>query len=115
MVAPHDETEPETVNEALCSTTKEQYKRAMEEERESININQVWELINLPLCYKAIRNKQILKIKQKAVGIVEQDKACRVAKGYTQQKGIDYEETFFSNYQICLVSFNPSFGCKSRS
>ena len=57
MVAPHDEAKPKTISEALSSSAKEQSKRATEEEMESINTNQIWKLVDLPLGPKAIGNK----------------------------------------------------------
>ena len=61
---------------------------------ESMKVNQVWSLVDLPSSRKAIGNKWILKIKRKADGSIDRYKARLVAKGYTQQEGLDYEETF---------------------
>ena len=66
---------------------------AMKYEMESMRINQVWELVDLPLGKKSIGNKWVLKIKRKADGSIDKYKAQLVAKGYTQNEGIDYEET----------------------
>ena len=66
----------------------------MEEEKESMKIKQVWELVDPPKGRKPIGNKWILKIKRKEDGMIERHKARLVAKGYIQQEGIDYEETF---------------------
>ena len=66
----------------------------MEEEMTSMRSNHVWKLVDLPKGRKTIGNKWVLKIKRKADGSIERYKAHLVAKGYTQQEGIDYEETF---------------------
>ncbi|KAK0600749.1 hypothetical protein LWI29_018076 [Acer saccharum] len=78
----------------------------MKEEMDSMKSNHVWDLVDLPPGRNAIGNKWVLRIKQKADGIVERYKACLVAKGYTQQEGIDYEETFSHVVRfasICLI------------
>ena len=59
-----------------------------------MRINQVWDLVDLLLGHKTIGNKWVLKMKYKANGSNERYKAHLVAKGYTQQEGVDYEETF---------------------
>jgi hypothetical protein len=66
----------------------------MNDEIESMKTNQVWDLVNLPPGRQTIGNKWVLKVKRKANGSIERYKARPVAKGYTQQEGIDYEETF---------------------
>ena len=66
----------------------------MEEEMESMKVNHVWGLIYLPPNRKAIGNKWVLRIKRKMDGTIERYKTHLVVKGYTQQEGIDYEETF---------------------
>ena len=43
---------------------------------------------------KAIENKWVLTIKRKGDGTIERYKAHIVAKGYTQNERIDYDETF---------------------
>ena len=89
-----DADEPKDLKEALSCLAKENWIMAMEEELESMRVNQVWELVDLPEGRRAIGNKWVLKVKHKADGSVERFKARLVAKGFTQQEGIDYEETF---------------------
>ena len=94
MILPQDEDEPKNFKEAISCPDKEKWIKAMEKEMESMRTNQVWELVDLPKGRKAFRNKWVLKIKRKADDTIERYKACLVVKGYTQQEGIDYEETF---------------------
>ena len=75
----------------------------MEEEMESMKVNQVSELVDLPPGRKEIGNKWVLKIKRKADGSIERYNSRLVAKGYTQQEGIDFEETFSPVVRFTLI------------
>ena len=70
---------------------------------ESMNANQVWDLVDLSPERKFIGNKWILKIKRKTNGLIELYKARLVAKCYTQKEEIDYEDTFLPFVRITLV------------
>ena len=56
--------------------------------------NRVWDLVYLLPSRKTFGNKWVLNIKHKVDGTIDIYKARLIAKDYTQQKGIDYEETF---------------------
>ena len=56
--------------------------------------NNVCELVGLPPGRKTTGNKWVLKFKRKADGSINRYMARLMAKGYTQQKGIDYVDTF---------------------
>ena len=62
--------------------------------------NDVWDLIELPEGAKPIDSKGnvdckwIFKTKRDSKGNVDRYKAHLVAKGFTQNEGIDYKETF---------------------
>jgi len=72
---------------------------------ESIKLNQVWKLVNLLKEHKVIRNKWVLKIKWKTDESIKNHEAWLVAKGYTQQEGIDYEETFLYVVRFASIRF----------
>ena len=66
----------------------------MKIEIKSLNDNDVWELVELPVGRKTVGSKWVYKMKTGADGTVERYKAQPVAQGYTQQYGTDYDKTF---------------------
>ncbi|GKA18011.1 retrovirus-related pol polyprotein from transposon TNT 1-94 [Tanacetum coccineum] len=73
---------------------KEVWKKVMQEEINSIEKNGTWKLVNLPEGKKAIGLKWIFKTKLHSDGTIQRHKARLVARGYVQEQGIDFEETF---------------------
>jgi hypothetical protein len=66
----------------------------MNEEYCSSMENDNWDLVPLPKGRKLIRCKWVYRTKYALDGSVERHKALLVAKGFSQVKGIDYNETF---------------------
>ena len=80
----------------------------LDKEIRSIKTNEVWELVKLPKGKKTIGCKWVYKQKVGVDGSVERYKACLVAKDYSQQYGLDYDETFspeakFESLQTLLL------------
>lgn len=67
---------------------------AMDEEIEAIEKNQTWDLVSLPKEKDVIGVKWVYKTKLNEKYEVQKLKARLVVKGYSQQLGIDYNETF---------------------
>ena len=86
--------EPKTMNEALSSEYATEWKAAADSEYMSLIENDTWDLVELPPDQKSIGCKWIFKVKHTSDGTVERFKGRLVAKGYAQEYGIDYEETF---------------------
>lgn len=62
---------------------------------QAIEQNNTWTLTSFPIGKHPIGCKWVYKIKYRADGTIEGYKAKLVAKGYTQQEGFDYFETFY--------------------
>ena len=83
IIAPQDDEELKTFSHALSDSKVREWIKDMEEKIKSMKTNQVWDLVNVPLGRRSIRNKCVLKIKCKVDGSIEHHKARLVAKGYT--------------------------------
>ncbi|KAK3925131.1 Retrovirus-related Pol polyprotein from transposon TNT 1-94, partial [Frankliniella fusca] len=70
------------------------WKLAMEKEYNSLVKNGVWELVERPEGVNVIKSKWVFKVKKYAAGNYDCHKARLVARGYSQKKGIDYEEVY---------------------
>ena len=66
----------------------------MHDELEQFDRNKVMTLVKCPDGVTVIGMKWVFKNKSDENGIVIKNKARLVTKGYNQQEGIDYEETF---------------------
>ncbi|RVW71923.1 Retrovirus-related Pol polyprotein from transposon TNT 1-94 [Vitis vinifera] len=92
--------EPQTYREA---STDPLWKIAMKEELDALTKTHTWDLVTLPPGQSVVGCKWIYKIKTRFDGSVERYKASLVAKGFTQEYEIDYEETFAPVARISSV------------
>nr|GEU89693.1 hypothetical protein [Tanacetum cinerariifolium] len=83
--------EPANVAKALRDADR---VSAMQEELDQFAILKVWRLVPRPEGKTIIKTKWIFKNKKDENSLVIQNKARLVAVGYSQQEGIDYDETF---------------------
>jgi hypothetical protein len=65
----------------------------MKEEMDSLENNHTWDLVQLPMGKRALQNKWVYKFKEEDGG-EKQYKARLVVKGFSQKKGIDFDEIF---------------------
>ena len=65
--------------------------------------NGTWSLCDLPVGKKAIGCKWVFKLKRKPDGSVDRYKVRLVAKGYAQEKGIDFDETFAPTCRMTTI------------
>ncbi|UYV65815.1 hypothetical protein LAZ67_3005531 [Cordylochernes scorpioides] len=83
-----------TYEEAMNSPEVANWIEAIEEERESLERHDVWQLQELPKGIKPLKCRWVLNKKINAVDGTTRYKARLVAKGFTQRRGIDYNEVY---------------------
>jgi len=87
--------EPKSYEEAMKRSKRKQWENAMKEEMDSHQKSHTWDLIEKPEKQKLIGCKWIFKLKPGIPGLEKQRYKVRlVAKGFSQQEGIDYNEVF---------------------
>ncbi|KAI3707673.1 hypothetical protein L6452_26302 [Arctium lappa] len=83
--------EPKKSSEAL----KDSYWiNAMQDELNEFKRNEVWRLVPRPKDKTIVGTKWVFRNKKDEAGIIVRNKSQLVAKGYNQQEGIDYDETY---------------------
>ncbi|CAB0020139.1 unnamed protein product [Nesidiocoris tenuis] len=86
--------EPQTYYQAVNSQNRTEWEEAMKSEMDSLAANKTWIMAKLPPGKKALRCRWVFRVKTNPDGSVDRYKARLVIKGFSQKKGIDYEETF---------------------
>ena len=84
--------EPESYQEAIEHARKGDWKKAMEEEMNSLLENQTYDLVKLPKGRKILKNKWVFNMKNDGKNL--RHKARLVVKCFGQKKGIDFDEIF---------------------
>ncbi|KAJ9679813.1 hypothetical protein PVL29_021660 [Vitis rotundifolia] len=90
----YDASDPVTYQEAIHCPQFTSWKEAMDDEMNSMYMNGVWDLVELPQGCKPVGCKWVFKTKRDSSGRIERYKARLVVKGYSQREGIDFKETF---------------------
>jgi hypothetical protein len=89
-----DFVETEVFHKAMESEHKEDWIVAMNSEYNSLMKNNVWEIVDRPENENILKCKWIYKIKKDADEELDKFKARPVARGFAQERGINYNETF---------------------
>ncbi|GKA08813.1 retrovirus-related pol polyprotein from transposon TNT 1-94 [Tanacetum coccineum] len=83
--------EPKNIKEAMANSA---WIEAMQDELHQFDRLQVWEHVDKPFGKTVIKLKLLWKNKKDEDQTVIRNKVRLVAKGYAQEKGIDFEESF---------------------
>jgi len=85
------QNEPKNVNDALGDSN---WVVAMQDELNQFAINDVWSLVSKTDAMNVIGTKWVFKNKMDDNGNIVKNKASLAAKGYNQEEGIDFDETY---------------------
>ncbi|KAD5961373.1 hypothetical protein E3N88_12846 [Mikania micrantha] len=80
--------------EAMEDEHKREWVEAMQDEMNSLYENNTFELVKLPKGKRALKNKWVYKLKTEEHTSRPRYKARLVVKGFSQRKGIDFDEIF---------------------
>lgn len=88
-------TLPETYQETVDCEQSWEWRKAMDEEINSILKSNVWELVDRSSCNKKpLQARWVYRVKLTQFGEIERYKARLVVKGFAQRRHVDYEETY---------------------
>jgi Reverse transcriptase (RNA-dependent DNA polymerase) len=89
-----NDPEPKTFAEAMAGPDSAKWKWATDAEIQQHQKNGTFELVELPPGRTALDGKWVFKIKRDANNKITRYKARFVARGFMQQFGIDYDQTY---------------------
>ncbi|KAF6515608.1 hypothetical protein HZS61_004349 [Fusarium oxysporum f. sp. conglutinans] len=90
-------TEPKTMTEALQGPYREHWLRAIHSELRSILTKGIWRILDRNQTHhKPLTVKWVFKVKKDEEGGLDKFKARLVVRGFEQQPGFDYGQTFAS-------------------
>ena len=95
--------EPKTLAEALTRPDTDKWVTAALAEIEAHIQNGTWELAQLPPGRRAISSHWVFKVKRKPNGSIDKYKGRIMAQGFSQVRGIHYNEVFASTARMAAM------------
>ena len=86
--------DPVSVDDIGKRVDSKEWRKAMDEEMDSLRKNDTWEVVQLPRGRSVVTSKWVFKSKTNPDGTLNRRKARLVARGFSQTAGVDYFETF---------------------
>ena len=97
--------DPRTMKEDINSEDSDLWEKAMDEEMDSLDKNEAWNLVELPPGRKVVGRKWLFKKKLNVEGKVDKYKSRLVAKRYSQVEGIDFGQIFSPVAKLTSIRF----------
>ncbi|CAI7773127.1 unnamed protein product, partial [Closterium sp. NIES-54] len=88
--------EPATVQQALGEEHKEKWREAMDRELKALQERNTWKVVPISVAQNKtiLTGKWVFRVKTKADGTIDKFKARWVVRGFDQEHGRDFTETF---------------------
>ncbi|OXA40185.1 Copia protein [Folsomia candida] len=102
-------TIPRNYEDAISQPEGEKWMEAMKTEMRSLEGNRTWKYVPRPRHAKVLEPKWVFSIKKNMNGEIERFKARLVVRGYRQQFGVDYQETFSTVARFESIRFILAF------
>ncbi|KAD3337006.1 hypothetical protein E3N88_32526 [Mikania micrantha] len=102
-----DGGDPECYAEAMEYEHKREWVEAMQDEMNSLYEKNTFELVKLPKGKKALKNKWVYKLKIEKHTSRPRYKARLMVKGFSQRKGIDFDEIFSPVVKMSSIRIIP--------
>ena len=100
--------EPKDIHSALDDSY---WIMAMQDELSQFSRNHVWDLVPKPTHQGVIGTKWVFRNKLDEDGNVVRNNARLVAQGYSQEEGIDYDETFAPVARLEAICMLLAYAC----
>ncbi|CAI7897660.1 unnamed protein product [Closterium sp. NIES-53] len=88
--------EPATVQQALGGEHREKWREAMDKELKALDERNTWKVVPIGVARNktVLTGKWVFRVKTKADGTIDKFKARWVVRGFDQEHGCDFTETF---------------------
>jgi hypothetical protein len=95
--------EPQSYKAATASSNYREWYKAMKSEMEDLNKLNTWTLIPRPKNESIVSGKWVYKLKINPDNTIDKYKARYVARGFSQQYGVNYNETFANTARLDII------------
>jgi hypothetical protein len=86
--------EPTTMKEAKQLPERDQWISGARQELRNLEKRRCWKVVRIPKHRKVIKSKLVFRPKRDHLGKISKFKVRLVAKGFSQEEGVDYHQTF---------------------
>lgn len=97
----------------MASPESAEWSKAMADEVKSILKKDTWNLVDRSRAPKVIGSRFVLRNKYGAADVLKRRKARIVTKGYAQQYGMDFHETYVPVARLASIRTAVAFAAKS--